>query len=441
MSFKRKRRGSLSNHFDLFVKPALFILYPSMQTTSSRSLSLMQVFLPFAGAYFLSYVMRTVNAVLSGPLTDEFSLTASELGLLSSGYFLTFAAMQIPLGALLDRHSPRKVEIVLLMFAVAGCVISAFAQGFVALWIGRAMIGIGVSACLMAAYTTYRLCFRDEQQTSLASLMLMVGSFGALAATLPVELLLPMLGWRGIFILAALLFLLSVAGLLWVLPRLPEPPKATLPYWQDVSAGAKMVFTHPRVKRLIPLCIFTYGGFLAVQGLWIGPWLRTVEGQPAGQAATSLLILGIVVMGSHMVMSWLGSRFPSWNISLDRVLLGGCSVMLLLTLCAVFDVWGNPIVGWSLMFMTTSVTAIIYAQTSLAFPVDMGGRANTSVNFIVFAGAFFMQWGLGVVVDLAMLAGQDNAQGLKTAFICWIVAQVVALFWLFRSHRLEHRDQ
>ncbi|NBW00911.1 MAG: MFS transporter [Betaproteobacteria bacterium] len=171
-----------------------------MPSSDLRARHFAAVFLPFAAAYFLSYVMRSVNAVLSGPLTDEFALTASQLGLLSSSYFLTFAIMQIPLGALLDRHSPRRVEIVLLMFAIGGCLLSSLAQGFVALWIGRAMIGIGVSACLMASYTSYRLCFPADRQASLASLMLMVGSFGGLAATLPVELILPTLGWRGVFL-------------------------------------------------------------------------------------------------------------------------------------------------------------------------------------------------------------------------------------------------
>ena len=156
-----------------------------MSLSASRHYGVAQVFIPFAAAYLLSYVVRSVNAVLSGPFTDELGLSASELGLLSSAYFLTFAAMQIPLGALLDRKGPKNVEVVLLLFAVVGCLISSFASGFLALWIGRACIGIGVSACLMASYKAYRICFRDDLQPALASLMLMVGSFGALVATLP----------------------------------------------------------------------------------------------------------------------------------------------------------------------------------------------------------------------------------------------------------------
>ena len=404
-----------------------------MSTAGLPSPHLAAVFLPFAAAYFLSYVMRSVNAVLSEPLTAEFALTASQLGLLSSSYFLTFAIMQIPLGALLDRHSPRRVEIVLLMFAIGGCVLSSIAEGFLALWLGRAMIGIGVSACLMASYTSYRLCFAADRQASLASLMLMVGSFGGLAATLPVELLLPMLGWRGIFLLTALLFLLSVAGLIWLLPTIPSAGASREPYWRYTIAGARIVFAHPQVQRLIPVCIFTHGGFLAVQSLWMGPWLRTVEGQTATDAASSLLVLGFVVMLSHLAMSWLGLRLNTWRLSIDRVLISGCLLMLLFSAAAITNVWGRPLLAWSLVFITTSVSGLIYAKTSLAFPVGMGGRANTGINFVVFAGAFGMQWGLGLITDVALSAGQSEAEALTTAFIGWVVLQAVALVWLVRN--------
>jgi predicted MFS family arabinose efflux permease len=404
-----------------------------MSTAGLPPPHLAAVFLPFAAAYFLSYVMRSVNAVLSEPLTAEFALTASQLGLLSSSYFLTFAIMQIPLGALLDRHSPRRVEIVLLMFAIGGCVLSSIAEGFLALWLGRAMIGIGVSACLMASYTSYRLCFAADRQASLASLMLMVGSFGGLAATLPVELLLPMLGWRGIFLLTALLFLLSVAGLIWLLPTIPSAGASREPYWRYTIAGARIVFAHPQVQRLIPVCIFTHGGFLAVQSLWMGPWLRTVEGQTATDAASSLLVLGFVVMLSHLAMSWLGLRLNTWRLSIDRVLISGCLLMLLFSAAAITNVWGRPLLAWSLVFITTSVSGLIYAKTSLAFPVGMGGRANTGINFVVFAGAFGMQWGLGLITDVALSAGQSEAEALTTAFIGWVVLQAVALVWLVRN--------
>lgn len=393
-----------------------------------------QVFIPFAAAYLLSYIVRSVNAVLSGPLTDELGLSASELGLLSSAYFLTFAAMQIPLGALLDRKGPKKVEIVLLLFAVVGCVISSFATGFVALWTGRAFIGIGVSACLMASYKAYRICFRDDLQPALASLMLVVGSFGALVATLPVELALPHIGWRGVFLATGGLFFLSLLGLLWLLPQLPEPDPNHKPYWQDTLSGVKEIFSHPEIRRVIPFSIFIHGGFMAVQGLWMGPWFRVVDGQTSTQAAVSLLILGVVTTIAHLSMSWmLSTKIKKWGWSLDAIIIGGSAVLLITSAAAVFNIWGSSLFGWCLMVFATGFTAVNYAKATLSFPPQMAGRANTSLNFVVFIGAFSVQWGMGVVADVFGSFGFSSADSLRAAFVVWIATQAFSLLWLLRK--------
>ncbi len=399
-------------------------------SSSNEQYRILHVFMPFAAAYFLSYLMRSVNAVLSGPLTDELSLSAAELGLLSSGYFLTFAAMQIPLGVLLDRRGPKSVEAFLLIFAVLGCLISSFATSFIWLWIGRALIGLGVAACLMASYKAYRACFAPERQTSLASLMLMVGSFGALASTVPIEWALPTIGWRGVFLIAAGLFSLSAIALIALLPPMPEPAPIEKPFWHDTWASAREVFAHPEVRRLIPFAIFTHGGFMAVQGLWIGPWFRIVDGQSSAQAAASLLVLGVVVMFSHLVMSTISLRFKQWGWSLDSVIIVGSLLMLITSTAAVFNWWGNSLLGWSLMFFTTSMSSASYAKVSLTFPVAMAGRAITGINFIVFVGAFCVQWGLGLIADLATFTGQSAIDSLRTAFYVWLITQLLALVWL-----------
>lgn len=397
----------------------------------------LQVFIPFAFAYLLSYVVRSVNAVLSGPFTDELGLSASELGLLSSAYFLTFAAMQIPLGALLDRKGPKRVEAVLLLFAVVGCLISSVSTSFLALWIGRACIGVGVSACLMASYKAYRICFRDDLQPALASLMLMVGSFGALVATLPVELALPHIGWRGVFVAMAVLFLLATIGLLWLLPKLPEPIPNHKPYWQDMFSGIKEIYAHPEIRRVIPFSIFVHGGFMAVQGLWMGPWFRVVDGQDSTQAAVSLLVLGVVTTIAHLSMSWMFStKIKKWGWSLDSILIGGTAVLLVTSTAAVFNIWGNSLFGWSLMVFATGFSAVNYAKATLAFPAQMAGRATTSLNFIVFIGAFGVQWGLGLFADLFASFGLTAADSLRASFSVWLVMQLFALLWLFRKPKL-----
>ena len=158
---------------------------------------LARVFLPFAAGYFLSYLYRTINAVLSPRLAADLHLNASDLGLLTSVYFLTFAAFQLPLGLLLDRFGPRRVEATLLLFAAAGAGLFALGADHTDLMIGRGLIGLGVSACLMASFKAFVLWFPIARLPAINGWMMAAGGLGALAATAPVELALTLTDWRG----------------------------------------------------------------------------------------------------------------------------------------------------------------------------------------------------------------------------------------------------
>ncbi len=150
-----------------------------------------KVFLPFAAGYYLSYLLRTVNAVIAPELARELALGAAELGLLTSAYLLTFAAFQIPLGLLLDRYGPRRVEGGLLLVAAAGTLLFAFGNSATELAVARGLIGLGVSSCLMAAFKGFAQNFPAERQASLTGAIMASGGLGAVTASLPLELALP----------------------------------------------------------------------------------------------------------------------------------------------------------------------------------------------------------------------------------------------------------
>ncbi|MCF8986937.1 MFS transporter, partial [Pseudomonas syringae] len=107
---------------------------------SSFFLLFLTIFIPFGLGHFVSYLFRTVNAVIYVDLQTDLSLPASSLGLLTGVYFLTFAAAQIPLGVMLDRYGPRSVQAPMLLFAVAGSVIFSISSTETGLLIGRGLI-------------------------------------------------------------------------------------------------------------------------------------------------------------------------------------------------------------------------------------------------------------------------------------------------------------
>jgi MFS family permease len=176
-----------------------------------------KVFLPFAAGYYLSYLLRTVNAVIAPELTRELTLTAADLGLLTSAYLLAFAAFQIPLGLLLDRYGPRRVEAGLLLVAAAGTLLFAFGRSPFELTLARGLIGLGVSSCLMAAFKGFAQNFPAERQASLTGAIMASGGLGAITASLPLEFALPLFGWRGVF--QGLTFLLLAVAALDLLLR------------------------------------------------------------------------------------------------------------------------------------------------------------------------------------------------------------------------------
>ncbi|HEX4879868.1 MAG TPA: MFS transporter, partial [Limnobacter sp.] len=246
----------------------------------------MRMFVIFAAAYLLSYGFRAINAVIAQPLVQELGLSAAQLGLLASAYFLSFALMQLPVGVMLDRYGPRRVEAVLIGFAALGALLFSMASSFAWLWVARALIGVGVSACLMAAVKAYSLYFRPHLQASLSSWMLVAGSLGALTVTTPVEAALPTLGWRGVFVVAAVLCVIAGFALWFALPALFKPQKAESV--GEMAQGYRTIFRHPHFWRVAPLAMITQGGFMAFHGLWVGPWFTNVIGVSNAQAAQNM---------------------------------------------------------------------------------------------------------------------------------------------------------
>lgn len=264
---------------------------------------LLRIFLPFAAGYFLSYLFRVVNAVLAPDLAADIGVGPSALGLLTSVYFITFASFQLPLGILLDRYGPRKTEAVLLMFAGLGAFIFSQADSLTGLIVGRAFIGFGVSACLMASFKAYAVWFDRSKWPVINGFQMAAGGLGALAATSPVEWLVTITDWRTIFVL-----LTGLSVLIGVLVFTVVPEKKGPPSHESLTAqlgGIKEVFTSLKFWHVAPLVTLSQAAFLSIQGLWAGPWLRDVIGLERGAAASVLfwmavtMICGFIGLGNH----------------------------------------------------------------------------------------------------------------------------------------------
>src|SRR6476646_12248176 len=222
-----------------------------------------RVFVPFAAGYFLSFFFRNVNAVISKDLAREFALTPADLGFLTSMYLAAFAAFQLPLGVLLDRYGPRRVVAALLCFAAAGALLFAAARDLTMLSLGRALIGLGVSAGLMGAIKAFSLWFPLSRLATMNGLYLGVGGLGALAAPAPAEALVGALGWRGLFFLLALLSLVAACAVFFVVPEKPLPGSGER--LRDQVAQLGRIFTTKAFWRIALPVMLVQGTYIALQ--------------------------------------------------------------------------------------------------------------------------------------------------------------------------------
>jgi MFS family permease len=374
------------------------------------------VFLAFAFAYFFSALLRSVTATLSPTLTLEFALNARDLGLLAGGYFLGFAATQLPLGTWLDRHGPKQVILSFLVLAAAGCLAFSVATSFSGLLAARVLCGVGVSACLMAPLTGFRRWLTPTAQLRANSWMLMTGSFGMLASTLPVQWLMPVIGWRPLFWGLAVAVALSMVVIAWRVPRWQGSPAV---------AGAKPgsyaeVWRHPYFRRVVPIGFFNYGGLLAIQTLWAGPWMVRVSGYGPLEAATGLFVINISMLCTFltwgMVTPWLTRR----GMTTDRLItLGVPSSFVVLALILMAGPAAGAI-AWAVFCVTSTFLALAQPSVGMAFPPALAGRALSAYNLVIFGGVFVVQWGIGLLIDGFSALGLGEVASFRAAMAVFL---------------------
>lgn len=383
-------------------------------------------FAVFAGAYFLAALLRAVTATLAPSFSAEFSLGAADLGLLAGAYFLGFSLLQLPLGAALDDWGPRRVELTLLVLAVAGCALFAAAAGFVQLVLARMLIGMGVAACLMAPLTFFRRRFSPALQLRCNSWMLMTGSLGMVASTVPVQLLLPLWGWRGLFwALCALLALAAAALVLW-LPR--DGARVAAPAGMPPARYAD-ILRHPQFVRMAPMGLVLYGGMIAMQALWAGPWLTQVCGWTPAAASEGLLLINAGMLLAFLGWGWVMPALTRRGLAVTSLLAWGVPVNLCILALNVLLGTAAGAVHWMAWCVATSLVALSQPAVAQAFPVHMAGRALSAYNLAVFTGVFVLQWGIGASIDAWRAAGLGVVDAYRLTLGGFGVLSLASYLW------------
>ena len=392
------------------------------------------VFGAFAFNYFLSALLRAVVATLAPEFARELQLGAADLGLLAGAYFLGFASMQLPLGWALDRYGARRVLLCFLVFAVLGCIGFALARNFGQLVVARLMIGLGVSASLMAPLAAFVHLYDRPLQLRLNSWMLMTGSLGMVASTLPVQALLPMVGWRGLFWMVAAALAVGMVG-----HCRRRPGRSAVPGRSAPTGAYRAILTHPVFVRSLPLGFFTYGGLIAVQSL-VGRPLADTGGWPDGERSGTRPLPH--QFDDAVRVSRLGRRDSApaargW--SQERLIGRGWPAGALVLLCIVL-LGPQAGAGWLALWCAfTSVIALSQPAVAQAFRKEQAGRALSAFNLAIFSGVFAWQWGMGLAIDAMVAAGWEGADSHRAAMALLLLGTTGAGLWYWLYPRVVTR--
>ena len=389
------------------------------------------VFLAFAAAYFCSALVRAITATLSPVLTLDFNLQASDLGLLAGGYFFGFAAMQLPLGRWLDRYGPKRVILYFLSFAVVGCVAFSMASSFVWLLAARVLVGMGVSACMMAPLTGFRRWLDGPSLVRANSWMLMTGSFGMLASTLPVQWLMPLTGWRPLFWLLAILIVLCMVVIARIVPQAPIATAA--PSTEADSASYAPVWRSRYFQAMSPLAFFNYGGLIAIQTLWAGPWMLKVAGYTPLESATGLFYINACMLVAFWGWGMLAPRLITRGWSADRLITWGVPLSLLALATNIAGAGATGWIGWAMFCVTSSVLGLAQPAIGMAFPASLVGRALSAFNLMIFAGVFVVQWGIGLLIDAFKALGLSDVASFQASMGVFLCCCLASYAWFLRG--------
>ncbi|PPR09850.1 MAG: putative sulfoacetate transporter SauU [Alphaproteobacteria bacterium MarineAlpha11_Bin1] len=387
---------------------------------------ILRVFLPFGCGYYLSYLYRTINAVISENLTVELTLGPAGLGLLTSLYLIAFASSQIPLGVALDRYGPRKVNALLLMFAAAGAAVFSIAESFGLLMVGRALIGFGVSAALMSALKANALWFPSDRIPLMNNLIGAFGALGAVSATRPVEVMLHTTEWRDIFGGLAVVTVIVSLMVLILVPEKREMSQRSESFGMQLK-GYGRVIRDIFFWRITLIFSFSYTAFVSYQTLWADPWLRDVAGLDQTERANYLLAIQLGFLVGLLLTGALADLLRRTRFQAVHVF-GTCILIFVGTqvLLALGTTSGLAAL-WFLFGLLSSAIYLAYAVQTAHFPAEMTGRAITAMNFFMFVLAFFCQWSIGGIIE-SFTPDPDGGYSLEahsTALGIIIVVQVL----------------
>jgi MFS family permease len=303
----------------------------------------------------------------------------------------------------------------------------AVSDHFILLLTGRALIGLGVAAALTAGFKALVLWFPRDRIPLLNGLMIMLAALGAVTATLPTELLLDSMGWRGLF---EVLAVGSAGCALTIYLVVPTAAPATPAVDSPTAFGLRTVYSDSRFWRLAPLSATCIGTAWALQGLWAAPWFSDVEGLDRTALLRNLFVMAVALSLGALVLGVAVDRLRRRGVG-PRMLLGLVATLFIAAqLALILRVPMPSFLPWLVVAAVGAATVLSYASLAEYFPGEIAGRANAALNVFHIGGAFVLQYLTGMIVQLwPSVDGHYPVIAYQTAFALNVGLQIAAGIW------------
>ena len=394
----------------------------------------LHVTLPLATLNLINQASRTIMAVIGPVLAVEFAFSASELGFLAACMFIAYAVVQLPGGLALDLLGPRRVQAALSLVAAAGFAIFALSEGLLGFSIARVVLGVGVSAGLMAVIKANTQWFAPAQVARVTGIAVALGGLGSILTTTPVQIALPTFGWRGVM---WLLCALSLAVAAWIFVSVRDKPasrpRAELRAEVQVMASilrSRLFWRYAPAVSMLAVLNFTY------LGLWAGPWLRDVAGYEGTARANTLLLYALGMMAGVAIAGAVTSRVQARGYPGIVVVLSCNAAMFLVQILLALQPSGAAVpIAWLLFAFFAASSTTGYIVVGQMFPREQMARVSTAANTVTLVGAFVLQSAIGWVLDLwpRTAAGGWDPRGYSAALALSATVQALLAVPLLRS--------
>ena len=392
------------------------------------------IMLVLCAGYTVSQFLRTSVGVLSPNLMHDFNINPNNMGLLGGVFFLSFAIFQIPAGILVDKFGPRKVMSVVIIFAVLGSIIFALSNSFHTLLIGRVLMGLGCSICLMGSLVLITRWTDSDQFSKLAGIILAVGGIGGLLATTPLSYFSELFGWRLSFWLAAAVTFCVMVLYYFILEDRKNDLILNRSNETISLKNLLFILKERNFKFMIPMSLMSYSSLVVILGLCGAPYLKDIHGLDSVERGKILMLMAISWNIGSFIFGRLRSIFGNYK---NVVIFGATGVIILLFILSIITEI-NSIYLYILFcilgfFGAFSVALISHYQ--VLFDKEYMGRALSTANFFNFGGVFFVQWLTGKII---YLMGGDSTgapiEAYRLAFLFVAILLLISLCIYFFSN-------